>query len=95
MPRKKSEIQKATGKLISAIQKEWGDSLGEPNAEFSENVMDNAHDLLQAGSVEGIKKLLGPMTVRQYLGEVWVQAHPNVKPAILAVEDLLNKGTSG
>ncbi|HED51984.1 MAG TPA: hypothetical protein ENI83_00360 [Gammaproteobacteria bacterium] len=91
MARKKTELQKAAGKLISAVQKEWGDELGEPNAEFSENVMDNAHDLLQAGSVEGIKQLLGPMTVRQYLGEVWVQAHPSVKPAISAIEEILSR----
>ena len=92
MPRKKTELQKAIGRLISAIQKEWGEQIGEPHAGFSEEVMHSAHDLLQAGSVEEVKKVLGPLTVRQYLGEVWVQAHPKVKPAILVVEDLLSKG---
>ncbi len=89
MPKKKTELQKAAGKLISAIQKEWGDMLGEENAEFSENVMDAAHDLLQAGTSEKIKELLGAMTIKQYLGEVWVQGHPKVKPAISALEDQL------
>lgn len=90
MAKKKSDFQKAAGKLISAIQKEWGDELGNSNAEFSQNVMDAAHDLLQAGSTEKARELLGAMTVRQYLGEVWVQAHPSIKPAISAIEELLN-----
>lgn len=91
MPRKKTELQRALGLLISAIQKEWGAQLGEPHAEFSEEVMNSAHNLLQAGSVEEVRKVLGPLSVRQYLGEVWVQAHPKVKPAVLVVEDLLGK----
>ena len=89
MVRKKTSLQKAAGKLISAIQKEWGEELGEPNAEFSEDVMDRAHDLLQAGTYGEIKKLLGSRTVSQYLGEVWLQRHPSVKKAVAAFEDQL------
>lgn len=54
--------------------------------------MSAAHALMQSGSVENTRKLLGPLTVRQYLGEVWVRAHPSVKPAIAAVEEALNEG---
>ena len=82
----------ALGLLISAIQKEWGEQLGEPRAEASEEVMNSAHDLLQAGTAEEVKRVLGPLTLRQYLGEVWVQAHPRVKPAVLVVEGLLGRG---
>ena len=89
MPKKKTEIQKAAGRLISAIQKEWGDDLGESNADFSEDVMDRAHDILQAGTADRVRELLGPLTVRKFLGEVWVQGHPRVKPAISMIEDLL------
>jgi len=94
MTREKSDYQKAAGKLISAIQKEWGDELGETKAELSEKVMDAAHDLLQAKSVEGAKELLGSLTVRQYLSEVWVQAHPRVRPAIQVLEELLSREKS-
>jgi hypothetical protein len=92
MPKVKSDFQKATGKLISSIQKEWGEELGlgESRAEFTENIMNNAHNLLQAGSLEEVKKLLGNLNVLQYLGEVWVQKHPQVKTAISAIENLLN-----
>lgn len=90
MPKAKTDIQKAAGKLISAIQKEWGEALGEDHAEFSEDVMNAAHDLLQAGTKERMRDLLGSLSVKQYLGEVWVQGHPSVKPAITALEEKLN-----
>ncbi|MFA5985670.1 MAG: hypothetical protein WC782_16745 [Methylococcaceae bacterium] len=78
MPKVKSDLQIVTGKLISAIQKEWGEELGlsQSRAEFTESVMSNAHYLLQAGSPDEIKKLISPLNVHQYLGEVWIQGHP-------------------
>lgn len=89
MSKKQTDLQKAAGKLISSIQKEWGKELGEPRAELSENVMHTAHNFLQAGSAEEMKTLLGTMTIRQYLGEAWVRAHPKVQAAILTLDELL------
>lgn len=86
MSKQKTELQKKIGKLISFIQKEWG----EDGTEFSENVMYSAHDLLQAGTVNNIKVLLGNLTVYQYLGEVWVQRHPKVKNLVADIEDILS-----
>ena len=91
MAKIKSEFQKAAGKLISTIQKEWGEELGNSNADFSERVMDAAHDILQVGSAEKANEVLGALTIRQFLGDVWVQSHPEVIPAILAVENVLNE----
>lgn len=89
MPKDKPPFQKAAGKLISAIQKEWGEELGGPRADFSEDVMGAAHKLLQAGTPENARALLGAKSIRQYLGEIWVQSHPNVKPAVVALEELM------
>lgn len=89
MPKNKTELQRAVGKLISSIQKEWGNELGEPDAEFSEAVLNAAHDLLPAGTADDMKRILGSRTVRQHLGDLWVQKHPRVKPAIEAIEFLL------
>lgn len=84
--------QRAAGKLISAIQKEWGDDLGEgPRADFSERVMGAALDLLKGGTPEKTKTLLGPLFVKQYLGEVWVKSHPEVTQAVLALEELIGE----
>lgn len=88
-PKEKSRLAAAAGKLISAVQKEWGQELGEGCADFSENVLDAAHTLLQAGSSEAIRDLLGNRNVSQYLGELWVRRHPSVKAAIQSLEELL------
>ena len=94
MPKNKTEVQRAAGKLISQIQKVWGNELGVTNADFSENVMDSAHDLLQAKTAQDIEKLLDTKSVRQYLGDIWVQKHPSVKLAIERLESAIKKDLS-
>jgi hypothetical protein len=82
MPKKKSPLEHAAGKLISAIQKEWGKELGESTAKVSEEVIGKGHDLLQASSSNEVTKMLCGMSVTQYLGELWVRRHPLVKEYI-------------
>lgn len=53
--------------------------------------MGAAHKLLQAGTIEKIDEILGAMTIRQYLGDLWVQRHPAVRLALDAVEQALRK----
>jgi len=82
MPRKRTESAEAADKLISAIQKEWGEELGESVAEVTEQIMDLAHELLQAHTAQAMAFILGSRTITQYLGELWVELHPSVVPAI-------------
>jgi len=89
MPRQRTEAEAAAGKLISAIQKEWGKENGESVARISENVMDLAHTLLLARSAEGMLQLLGTRSAKQYLGELWVARHPAVLAAIKHLEHTL------
>jgi len=86
MPKDKSDLEKAAGKLISAIQKEWGNELGESSAEISELVMNKGHDLL-AGAKDGtLLKVLNGVSVTEFLGETWVRRHPSVKESIKSLE---------
>jgi hypothetical protein len=89
MAKNKTELQRSVGKLISAIQKEWGQELGGDGADFSEDVLGAAHVLLQAETMDCMREVLAGRSVKQYLGDIWVQKHPSVKPAINAVEQLL------
>ncbi|MBB6338716.1 hypothetical protein FHR59_002979 [Xanthomonas arboricola] len=91
MKKNRSEAARAIGKLISSIQKEWGDELGCGNAEITENVMGAAHKLLQAETSGKLLEELAQLNVRQYLGDLWIQSHPSVKPAITAIENAINK----
>lgn len=87
MTRSRTPIESAAGKLIAAIQKEWGIEVGEPASAESENVMHSAHELLQAASKFGsIASVIGSGSVSTFLGEDWVRAHPRVLPFIAALE---------
>ena len=84
MPKERTPLETAAGKLISAIQKEWLEHSGEPGSEISEEVMHISHELLsaaKAGSFEG----LSASAITEFLGAAWVRAHPRVLPFIEAL----------
>ena len=82
-----STIEKLAGKLISAIQKEWGNETGELCAEESEEVMYKAHDILQACKSNELTKLLHGSSITIYLGIDWIEKHQSVKPYINEIEN--------
>jgi hypothetical protein len=89
MPRKRTDLEKAVGRLISSVQKEWVNSLGEPAAPVAEEVMSNCHSLLQAAKVGNLTEELRGGSITDFLGSAWVRLHPDVIPSIQAVEKLL------
>jgi len=87
MPRDRTPLEKAVGKLISAIQREWTAELGDPHADPSEAVMHASHLLLRAASASGsIAAVIGEGSVSEFLGQAWIDRHPNVLPSIRALE---------
>jgi hypothetical protein len=93
--RDRSEIHRASGKLISAIQKVWVEEDGEAHA-IAEAVMYRAQDLGRACSdpdlgtaLSAARRVLGEQSVVEYLGAVWVEMHPVVVPAVLALQESL------
>jgi len=91
MPKQRSELEAAAGRLISAIQKEWGAEAGEESAPESEAIMHTSHGLLLAAKSHTLEAELAGLTVAQYLGESWVVRHPNVIAAVKELQ-LLIKG---
>jgi hypothetical protein len=93
MPKQRTDLEKAAGLLISAVQREWGFELGDAGAHVSEEVMHHCHSLLRAAKIEGgVRDELGGASVTDYLGRAWVRRHPNVLPAISSLERLLADG---
>jgi len=90
MPRKRSPVGIAAGKLILAIQKEQGEVMGEPDAALAQKVMRRARTLLQAAQIASVASLLDGRSVVEYLDPVWVEMHPAVKPSIAAFVAALN-----
>ncbi len=91
MPRARTPLQRAAGKLISAVQKEWHDELGEPGAAVSEQAMYNAAELLRLEDRESIAEFLGSRSVADHIGTTWVKAHPRVLAEIRDFEAVLSE----
>jgi hypothetical protein len=89
MPRERTPYQASVGRLISAIQKEWGDEAGTTVAAFSEDAMGAAHQLLRAGNPAAAREILAGLPVAAYLGDLWVRRHPSVRAFIEEVEKQL------
>ena len=84
MPRKRNPVGIAAGKLILAIQKEWSEVAGTPDAARAQRVMDRARVLLQASESSSVLNLLDGRTAVEYLDAAWVEQHPSIKPHVEA-----------
>ena len=82
MPRKRSPVGIAAGKVILAIQKELEDVVGESDSVLAQKVMYRARTLLRAAQSASVSNLLDGRSVAEYLDPVWVEMHPSVKPSI-------------
>ena len=85
MPRKRSPVAIAAGKVILAIRKELEDVNEESDAALAQKVMYRAHTLLQAAQSASVSKLLDGRSVAEYLDPAWVEMHPSVKPSIVGL----------
>jgi hypothetical protein len=88
MPRHRTPLEVAAGKLISAIQREWDAEVGTPESVVSEEVMHAAHSLLQAAKADSMASVIGTGSVSDFLGKPWVHAHPQVWPYIQMLESV-------
>jgi hypothetical protein len=72
MPKHRTALEKAAGRLVSSVQKVWILQLGEDEAASSERALGQAHLLLQAAAAGELRAVLGARSVEEFLGELWV-----------------------
>ncbi len=53
--------------------------------------MELAHELLQAREVNEMRRHLSGKSVAQYIGEIWLQKHPEVKPFVNQLNSEITK----
>ena len=85
MPRKRSPVAIAAGKVILAIREELEDVIEESDAALAQKVMYRARTLLRAAQSASVSNLLDGRSVAEYLDPVWVEMHPSVKPSIVGL----------
>ncbi len=86
-------LERATGRLLFAIQREWTAEAGGPCASECEDVMRAAHRLLIAARSGSLVPFLRVGSVSDYLGKTWIHAHPWVWPHVLVLESVLLRET--
>jgi hypothetical protein len=89
MQNRPSELARHVSKLISAIQKQWMEELGEPEAPATEAALQSAQRLLTAIRDGSIARLLADGTIGQHLGGSWIATHPWAKPHVQKIESAI------
>jgi hypothetical protein len=95
VPRKRSPVAIAAGKLILAIQKACEEAVREPDTALAQKVVYRARTLLRAAQSDSVSNLLDGRSVAEYLDPVWVEMHPSVKPGIAALIAVLREHDLG
>jgi hypothetical protein len=88
MPRESSELERALGRLLTAIQSEATRSLDAREWRATHAALGRAETLYWAAKRASLAAALGASGVREYLGFDWLSRHPRVLPAIQDLEAL-------
>lgn len=91
MPRSRTEVEQAIGRLIVVVQREWTDAMGEPGVAVSEEVLHNCHALLVAAKHGRLEQEMQGRSVAEILGLSWVRLHPGVVPAVKELETAISR----
>jgi hypothetical protein len=93
MPKRRSDLQLAIGKLIVSVQQAWNDEIGLPEDEETLSVMYRCHSLLQAATVSDLTDFLKGRTVASYVGGLWLGSHLETVPFVDAVAAAMTKAS--
>jgi hypothetical protein len=86
MQNRHAELARHLSKLISAIQRQWMEQLGEPEAPLSEAAMHRAHKLLTAAQEGRAAAALAGGSVADFLGRDWLDAQPWAGPHVQKIQ---------
>jgi len=71
-------------KLISAIEREWREELGGPDASLTETVLRKVHRLLTTLKLDTPDRAVEHL--QSQIGPEWLESHPWAKPYVLRID---------
>jgi len=86
MPREASKLERALGRLLTAIQSEETRAIDTPEWRRTHAILRRAEVLYWAAKKSTLGIALGEQSPRAYLGMEWLARHPRVLPAIQDLE---------
>lgn len=89
MPREKSDLLRALGQLLTAIQREETRALGTSDWAPTHAALRRAESLYWAAKRAPLAVTLGAQSLRAFVGDDWMARHPRVLPAVQQIESQL------
>jgi hypothetical protein len=86
MPREASDLERALGRLLTAVQSEETRAIDSPDWRSTHAVLGRVEALYWAAKRAMLEETLGEDGLRGYLGTEWLAGHPRVLPAIQDLE---------
>jgi hypothetical protein len=87
----RQRLRREISKLIAAIEREWKEELGAPEAVATERALRKTHQFL-TGLTDG--KPLGletPETLSDLLGAAWLESHPWAIPHVAKIQKAIRQ----
>lgn len=89
MPRETTDLQRALGRLLTAIQSEEMRAVDTPWWAATHAALRRAETLYWAAKQSSLDEALGARSPRDYLGSEWLSRHPRILPAVQDLESHL------
>jgi len=89
MKRDETDLQRALGRLLTAIQSEEMRALGTPWWSDTHAALRRAEELYWAAKHGRLEVAMGARSPRDYLGQDWLSRHPRILPALQDLESHL------
>jgi len=86
MPREASDLERALGRLLTAVQSEETRAIDSPDWRATHAVLQRVENLYWAAKRAMFDETLGDSGLRGYLGVQWLAKHSRVLPAVQDLE---------
>ncbi len=78
------KLSREISKLIAAIEREWREELGAPEATLTETVLRKVHRLLTTIDQNGAPRETEQL--QSQIGPVWLESHPWAIPYVIRID---------
>ena len=81
------QLSREVSKLIAALDKEWREELGGPEATLTETVLRKVHRLLTMLNQNGVHG--EPEHLQSQIDPAWLELHPWATPYVIRIDNAL------
>lgn len=87
----RQSLRREISKLIAAIEREWKEELGAPEAVATERALRKTHQFLTGLSEGKPPGMEPPETLSDVLGAAWLESHPWAIPHVAKIQKAIRQ----